>query len=220
MSPVAYDDIGRSRAQDAKFVLDDLAHFSADIHRQVASQITHTEDAADVAQQALLKAALKLSSFNGSNLGAWVFVIARNLVIDYYRINGRRDYVDITIAAATERVLRTDEQSVPDNCDRCRRLQNWLLSLARFLALEEQVAVLMADIYGFGAKDSAPKLHITVPSYKLLLHGARSYLRECLTEHNAVHVDQHKVRVICPLAKKDLRRLRSDLLRGLTGIYL
>lgn len=222
--PVAHDDSSRDQEQKAisnkAFQLDDLATFSVDVHRQVAWRIKHAEDAADVAQQALLKAALKLSSFRGRNLRAWVFAITNNLIIDYYRARGRRVYVDVDVAETTERVLRTEEQCVPENCDRSRQLQLWLLSLARLLALEEQVAVLMADIYGYRAKDSAPKLQITVPSYKLLLHDARAYLRKCLSEHNAVHYGQHKAPITCPLATNELRGLRADLLRGIIDTNL
>jgi len=82
---------------------------AAEVHRFVARRVANHADAADIAQQTLLLACAKLSSCRGENLSAWLFTIARHLIVDHYRAKNRIQFVDVSPAALaeTEPALRT-----------------------------------------------------------------------------------------------------------------
>src|SRR5512138_899911 len=52
------------------------------VHRFVARQMANPADAADLAQQTLLVACERLGTFRNGNLRAWLFSIARHLIVD------------------------------------------------------------------------------------------------------------------------------------------
>lgn len=153
---------------------------SADVHRFVSQRVANRADAADISQEALLTACAKLNTFRGENFPAWLYAIARNLIIDYYRSQGRFQFVTVEPASEgeTEPALRIPHDSVLAECEFRQRLNAWLDCCAKGLDLEQQVAVLQSDVYDYRDKDSAAMLRMSVPSFKLLLHGARARLKE------------------------------------------
>ena len=81
-------------------------------------------------------------------------------------------------AGETERALRIPPEDVVSECEFREHLNAWLDCCTRELELEQQVAVLQSDVYDYRDKDSAEMLRMSVPSFKLLLHGARARLKE------------------------------------------
>jgi len=146
----------------------------------VGKRVANWADAADISQETLLAASLKLGTWRGENFRAWLFTIARHLIIDYYRSQGRCRFVEVTELAqdGTELALQCAPEAVPVVCDSRDRLRCWVNCLSTNLPLEEQVAVLLADAHGYLDKESAAELGITVACFKLLLHGAREHLRK------------------------------------------
>jgi RNA polymerase sigma-70 factor, ECF subfamily len=193
-----------------------LAEYASEIHAFVAVRVADAADADDIAQQALLQAAQSAHLFRGGNRRAWLFTIARNLVVDHYRRKPRYQFIDLAEAAAAAPQLRTPNQVVLNRCEGYEQLALWLGRLTRSLAPEEQVAVLASDAHEYSAKDSALMLQITVPSYRLLLHGARTRLRESTATRNAS--PKHRLSVRCPLPRSELRKLLARLVSDLAQI--
>jgi RNA polymerase sigma-70 factor (ECF subfamily) len=159
--------------------LNRIERVSPDVHRFVSQRVANRADAADLSQEALLIACAKLATFRGDNLNAWLFAIARNLIIDYYRSQGRFTFVTVSPSEGeTEPALQIPRDAVLGECDFRQRLTSWLDCCAESLDLEQQVAVLQSDVYDYRDKDSAAMLRMSVPSFKLLLHGARARLKE------------------------------------------
>ena len=195
--------------------MDRIAAAAPDVHRFVSHRIANAADAADISQQALLLACTKLETFRGDNLPAWLFAIARNQIIDYHRTKNRFRFV--VVEPATEQIepaLRTHADVVPDVCEFRRRLHAWLDHCARGLRLEQQVAVLQADIYDYRDKDSAAMLQMSVPSFKLLLHGARLRLRGSGTNDPARSAASGRRQVVCRLDRASLMSLHARLVEG------
>jgi RNA polymerase sigma factor (sigma-70 family) len=152
---------------------------SPDLHRFVSQRVANRADAADISQEALLIACAKLATFRGDNLHAWLYAIARNLIIDYYRSQGRFTFVTVSPAEGeVEPALQIPHDAVLAECEFRQRLSSWLERCAQSLDLDEQVAVLQSHVYEYRDKDSAAMLRMTVPSFKLLLHGARARLKQ------------------------------------------
>jgi RNA polymerase sigma factor (sigma-70 family) len=153
---------------------------SADVHRFVSQRVANRADAADISQETLLTACAKLSTFRGDNLHAWLYAIARNLIIDYYRSQARFQFITVEplTAGETEPALRIPPEDILSECEFREHLNAWLDCCTRELELEQQVAVLQSDVYDYRDKDSAEMLRMSVPSFKLLLHSARARLKE------------------------------------------
>jgi RNA polymerase sigma-70 factor (ECF subfamily) len=204
---------------------------SADVHRFVSQRVGNRADAADISQETLLVACAKLQTFRGENLNAWLYTIARNLIIDYYRSQGRFQFVAVEPAteAETERALQIPYDAVLGECEFRQRLNSWLECCANGLDLDQQVAVLQSDVYDYRDKDSAAMLRMSVPSFKLLLHSARARLKEIGSV--SVHVAgnarrgngvasppaqlRHRIGVNCHLAATELVALQRKLMEGL-----
>ncbi len=194
----------------------------AEVHRFVARRVSNHADAADIAQQTLLLACAKSETFRGKNFSGWLFTIARHLIVDHYRTQNRFQFLAVEALVETEPALWTPRDAVRVVCE-CRALvSGWLDCLNQRLRLEEQVAVLMADIYGHRDEDSAAVLRMRLPSFKLLLHGARGRLHGVVGGRCTVVKTTdgapatHRVAVICRLSGSELLALRDRLLEGVT----
>jgi len=157
--------------------LDVSATDVAQVHRYVARRVANAADAEDIAQQTLLHACAKLHTCRGENHRAWLFTIARHQIVDHYRAQSRVRFVEAAALAETEPALQTRPDAVLTAFEGRERLACMARCVTRRLRLEEQVAVLLADVHGRRDRDSAAALHMSVPSFKLLLHGARARLQ-------------------------------------------
>jgi len=190
--------------------------FSADavasLHAFVLRRVPDPADAADIAQQALLRA---WSDHRGSRIGnvdAWLRCIARHLIINHFHAGSRHSSVELGDALAdSEPVLQT-RSDLPIAIRECRERIFGLLDQATGqLCLVHQVALLLADVYGHCDKHSAATLRMSVPCYKLVLHRARSAARKPGPAHPSGWLG-----VTCPLSTAQLVALRRELLEGLT----
>lgn len=209
---------------------------AADVQRFVARRVANRADAADLSQQALLIACAKLDTFRGESIQAWLYAIAQHLIIDYYRARNRFHFVSVDpgTEADAELALRSAPDAVLAVYEFRQRLNAWLGCCTTELHLEHQVAVLLADVYGYPDKDSAARLNMSVPSFKLLLHEARTRLKTIARPDTTRAVAQarppirkakvarraYRVSVACPVDPADLRSLQVSLVDGLTRATL
>jgi RNA polymerase sigma factor (sigma-70 family) len=206
---------------------------SVDVHRFVSQRVANRADAADISQETLLTACAKLSTFRGENIHAWLYTIARNLIIDYYRSQARFQFITVEplTSGETEPALRIPPEDILSECEFREHLNAWLDCCSRELELDQQVAVLQSDVYDYRDKDSAEMLRMSVPSFKLLLHGARARLKEIgsagrhttraasPTPGNVMTTPPAQVRyrlgVNCHLGTTELVALQRKLMEGL-----
>ena len=150
------------------------------VHRFVARRVANREDAADIAQQSLLRASEKISSCRGTNVRNWLLTIARNLVVEHYRTRSHLPVRQESAAALFEarRLQVATTPAVHEDCERRDLLRCAFDCIARHLRPEEQIAVLLADAYDYRDRESATALGMSVTNFKWLLHGARRRLRD------------------------------------------
>jgi RNA polymerase sigma-70 factor (ECF subfamily) len=104
------------------------------VYHYIRGQVSDEEDAADLTQQIFLQALDSLPSYRarGLPLAAWLFRIARNVVIDNYRKRQRRNAV--ALDALPETVLATadlDPLTMVVAGERTQRLRQALNALDR-----------------------------------------------------------------------------------------
>ena len=151
-----------------------LGLFRSDLFRFAARRTRNREDAEDIAQQTLLLALRGLPGFRGLHLRAWLFSIARNLVSDSFREQDRADV--LSIDDLPEESLSGGPQQVRSVCECRERLKHCFACFAMQAGLEEQIALLLADVHGLPDKISAARMGMAVSGFKWLLHRARNRL--------------------------------------------
>jgi RNA polymerase sigma factor (sigma-70 family) len=192
---------------------------SVDLHRFVAQRVENRADAADIAQETLLAAWATVPEVRGEPVDEWLFALARTRIADYDRSRDRVHLVAIDSARETEPALQIGADAVVARCECQRRVDGWLRRCAQLLRPGQHVAVMLADVYEYGDKDSAAMLCMSVPSFKLLLHRSRARLKAFATPASAaasrVGIRMRRDGVVSHLDDQDLRRLRARLLNGI-----
>jgi RNA polymerase sigma-70 factor (ECF subfamily) len=152
------------------------------------------QDAEDLAQDTYLKAVQKLGGFAGrSSVKTWVFAIATNLARDHHRAR-RRWFED------TQDRCRETTQDAPEKVKAMRRLADaspaeryefrehidyCFTCLAKTLVIEQQLALILKDVYGFKVSEIMQILHLSEGRVKHALAAARRtmvgiYDRRCV----------------------------------------
>ena len=148
------------------------------LYRMTASR----EDAEDLAQIVWVRVFRHLAKFEGrSSFRTWLFAIATSAARDHHRSRQRWP------ADAQDRA-RTLAESGPETAEEFRRIAQLseagryeirehidfcLTCIMKTLPLEQQLAVMLADIYGFTAAEGAEIVGVTLGVFKHLLHDAR-----------------------------------------------
>jgi RNA polymerase sigma-70 factor (ECF subfamily) len=193
----------------------DLAAAAPRLHRFVARRVRNADDAADIAQQALLLAFEKSGTCRSQDGSGWLFSIARNLIVDHYRARGRFRFLEAGALVDTEPALRTARDHVHVTCEQRQRLACWVGCVRERLPLDEQVAVLLSHVHEYADRDSAAEMELSLASFKLLLHRARARLHAIAGGRCALVGPALAARRASDSRDSRLRALRSRLLEGL-----
>lgn len=141
------------------------------------------EDAEDLAQVVWVRVYRNLAKFEGrSSFRTWLFAIATSAARDYHRARQRWP-VDAQDRARTlaesgpetaEEFLRVAHESEAGRFEIREHIDFCLTCIMKTLPLEQQLAVMLADIYGFTAVEGAEIMSLTPGVFKHRLHDARS----------------------------------------------
>jgi RNA polymerase sigma-70 factor (ECF subfamily) len=150
-----------------------------DIYRFIRFQIARQEDAEDLAETVFLKAFESLPGFRGgrrmTNFRAWIYRIARNLVIDHYRTRKQDlpldpEYASAETADRPETLLQDRETA-----ERIHRAVN---------RLEEpfRPVIVMRFVGGLSYRETADALGLTENYVRVIQYRALRKLRELVGE--------------------------------------
>ena len=167
-----------AEAHDAEALRNLLELHRGDIRRFAASRLGDGVEADDIAQQTLFQAILNLAAFRGGNLRGWLLAIARRLVIDRRREQGRSRSVaiDEDFIESEGSTLRTPHDRVQAICEARERIRLCLDCIAARLSPKQQVAVLLADVHGCLDSQSAARMEMNMACFKSLLRKGRRRL--------------------------------------------
>jgi RNA polymerase sigma-70 factor (ECF subfamily) len=153
-------------------------HFDR-IYRYVMLRVRNQEDAEDITQQVFLKALEKIGSYRwrGMPFASWLFRIAHNLVVDYWKKKSREkvaavapEEIDEMAASSNDPValaeLNFDLKQLAAACDRLTDGQREIISL-RFAG-------------GLSVAESAKAMGKSEGAVKVLQHAALVKLRRIL----------------------------------------
>ncbi|MHB1412563.1 MAG: sigma-70 family RNA polymerase sigma factor [Thermoleophilia bacterium] len=151
--------------------------FYGPVFAYVLHQVGSPADAEDIVSGVFLDALQKIGGFTwrGAGFGAWLFSIARNDVMDYFRRQGRSREATITEQhmelASAERVDRIAEAAWDE-----RRLREAVWQLSE----EQQQVVLLKLMVNFSNGQIAAVLSKSEGAVKALQHRALENLRKIM----------------------------------------
>lgn len=148
------------------------------ILRMTASQ----EDTEDLVQDTYIKAAEKLDTFKGnSTLKTWVFTIGSNLTKDFLRSKKLwpENVTDICRGKALDspsflrQMMQVRMTSPQGDFEIREHIAFCFTCIGKSLPIEQQLALLLKEVYGFKVKEIAEILDKTDGVVKHLLHDSR-----------------------------------------------
>ncbi len=142
----------------------ELLHF-------VANRIPDGQEAHDLVQEVFLRATRQENGLCGiGNRRAWLFQVARHLLIDRHRLTRTEVELDETHLVATD-------EGAPAPVD---ALSQCLPRVLAELSAEDREALTLCDIGGMSQQDFANRIGLTLPAAKSRVQRARRRLREHL----------------------------------------
>ncbi|HXS38148.1 MAG TPA: RNA polymerase sigma factor [Flavipsychrobacter sp.] len=144
-------------------------------------------DAEDIVHDTFIKATEKLHTFRGqSSLKTWLFAIASNLAKDNLRAKKRwvANVTDIARESAhSSPEFFNEAANIIENSPHAQfeikeHIAFCFTCIAKSLPLEQQICILLKDVYEFKVGEIAQILDITEPMTKYYLHAGRSKMIE------------------------------------------
>jgi RNA polymerase sigma-70 factor (ECF subfamily) len=147
------------------------------VRRFVGARVNDAHAADDIAQDVLLKVQGQLGSLPAEEkLPAWVFTVARNAVVDYYRARAVRDHAGV----ADVHLLGGRE---PDDAETAvRELAPCLSKMIELLPEPYRGALKSADIDQVPHQELADRSGITLTAAKSRVRRGRQQLREMILD--------------------------------------
>ena len=159
----------------------------------IARRVRHQADVDDLVQRVLLQIVTGLGSLReAERLHAWVYRVARNVIVDYYRSPAVRrelasgDAGDLVTATALTRSAPVDD----DERTALRELATCLTPMIRQLPSPYQDAIRMTDLEGLTQADAARRAGISVSGMKSRVQRARQQLRAIVDACCRVELDR------------------------------
>ena len=159
--------------------------YGARLRQFLLSRVKNRADADDLLQEILLKTYQHLNTIQEpEKLRAWLFQLARNTLIDYYRKSG----VETSHQEIVKRAMLTDSE--PEQYQEVRReLTNCIRPFLAQLPDKYREALEMVDLQGASQKELALKLGLSHSAVKSRVQRGRRMLKEKFHECCAYKLD-------------------------------
>lgn len=161
--------------------------FQGELKSFILRMTASVQDTEDIVQETYIKAHAKLNTFRGeSSLKTWVFSIASNLARDLLRSKKRwpETVTDICREESLgnpqffQEALQIRQTSPQGNFEIKEHIALCFTCVSKSLPLEQQLALLLKEVYGFSMKEIASILNQTEAMVKYYLHTSRSRMIE------------------------------------------
>ena len=168
-------------------LLFEFESFRQQLKSFVLRMTASVQDTEDIVQDTYIKAYEKFDSFRGqSTLKTWVFAIASNLAKDLLRSKKRwpENVTDICKDAAMhnpqffEEAMHIRATSPQGHFEIKEHIAFCFTCVSKSLPLEQQLAVLLKEVYGFKIKEIVRIMDQTDAMVKYYLHVGRSKMIE------------------------------------------
>lgn len=150
-----------------------LQEFDGRLRRFISRRVSDPMAAEDILQEVYLRIHSRLHTLQDeSRLQAWLYQIARNAVIDYYRREKPTSELDEAASLAAER----------DEKDATQELAEGLNDLIAGLPEKYRTALILSELQGIPQHEVARQLGISVSGCKSRVQRAREQLKQALLD--------------------------------------
>ena len=149
-----------------------------DLYKYLLSLCRHPQTAEDLVQITFIKAYEHLELYKGEKVRPWLFRVAYNSYIDWYRKEKRLVQTDPQLLATyNEQVTPSPEAEylVKEN------IATWLQAVQQLPEKSKQV-ILLRDYYDFTYQDIAQILELSLTNVKVTLFRARKKIKEVMQD--------------------------------------
>lgn len=159
----------------------------------IVRQVANEAEVDDILQEVFLRVHRRLDQLNDPDrVTAWLYQIARNAVIDYYRSPERRREVPVGLSGEMEphmpASLHTDEDA-----DRFRtELVACVRPMLEGLSKEYREAVTMVEMEGLTQRAVAERLGLSISGVKSRVQRGRRQLRQLLDRCCVIELDARR----------------------------
>ncbi|MBN2016303.1 sigma-70 family RNA polymerase sigma factor [Candidatus Dojkabacteria bacterium] len=143
------------------------------IFAYVLNRTANKQISEDVTSQTFIKAMTKIKTFRykGFSFGAWLYRIAHNNLMDYYRKNPSLNIIDLSEVESKDRTDKEAEKSerqaiILEALKKLPKQYQEILSLKFFEELSNEE---MAEVLGCKKETLAVKLHRSLKAFKKIL---------------------------------------------------
>ncbi len=178
-----------------------FAEFQNQLKSYLYRLLTNRNDVDDITHDTFIKAFTKISTFNqDSSLKTWVFQIATNLAYDHLRKLKRwgADAQDrgADLAISTEKIRQAfwivHDNSTAGAYEMREHMDFCFTCISKTLPIENQVTLILKDIYDFQIKEISLILDKTEGVIKHLLNDARNIMTD-IFEHRCALINKNGV---------------------------
>jgi RNA polymerase sigma-70 factor (ECF subfamily) len=142
----------------------------------IKSKVNNHQDAEDILQNVFIKVAAGIEDLNQKEkLQSWIYTIARNSIIDYYRVNSNKK------SLAFEGDI-SDSFSEEEYNDTTKGLDCCMMNFVNQLPEEYRDIVIDVELKDIKQKDLAGKYDLAYPSIRSRVQRGREKLKQILLE--------------------------------------
>lgn len=152
-------------------------HYFEQIYRFIFLKVNHKEDAQDLTHQVFLQAFKKIGDYEekGFPFSSWLYKIARNEIIDFYRSKK----TNVALEELENVLTDANQENIKDRLDLKIQIEKVRLALKK-IKPEYQDVIIMRFIEDLSIKEVAEILNKTEGAIKLIQHRAIASLKKIL----------------------------------------
>lgn len=158
------------------------------LKRFLQSKVSNQTDVDDILQDVLVRMLQNMSSIRDqTKIKSWLFQIANNTVIDFYRAKGRINQVQTNLVE--EPTMTNSTLSKDSKLETNEALASCLIPFINALPKEDALLLLQIDIHKVPQKQYAAQLGISYSTLKSRVQKSRLALRRLFEQCCYFHLD-------------------------------
>lgn len=176
--------VRRIQAQDSDAFTELVEAYQKQVYHLALRTVGNAEDAADMTQEAFLRAYRAIGSFRGdSKLSVWLYRLTTNVSIDFLRSRGRKSAVSLTVENGEEDAQELDVADERYDPEKEFERKELLRSVQRGLAAlpeDYRLILVLRELNGLSYAEIGEVLHLEEGTVKSRLFRARKKLCDFL----------------------------------------
>ena len=178
------DLVGRARRGDREAFTQLIVQYQVPLYNMALRMVGRPDDAADIAQEAFLRAWEKIRTLREAPFKSWLFQIAANLCYDHFRRGRRYGVMPEDDQTSTSNVVglgvaTPDPQERAEANERTRLVRDCIQALDH----DMRIAIVLRDVNGMAYEEIAAVLRVPLGTVKSRIARARAQVQERLQQH-------------------------------------